>query len=92
MRRAAWMREGPLANRNSLLFLIGAFVSSIGSWMLTIALGWTIFQLSNSTFLLGLLGFVQLAPVLLLGAVGGALADRIDRRRSSSRPRRSRRS
>lgn len=81
MGRAAWLREGPLANRNYTLFLGGAFVSSVGSWMQTVALGWTILQLSNSTFLLGVLGFVQLAPVLLLGAVGGALADRVDRRK-----------
>jgi predicted MFS family arabinose efflux permease len=81
MRRATWLREGPLANRNYTLFLGGAFVSSIGSWMQTVALGWTVLQLGNSTFLLGLLGFVQMVPVLLLGAVGGALADRVDRRK-----------
>ena len=81
IRRAAWLREGPLANRNYTLFLGGAFVSSVGSWMQTVALGWTVLQLGNSTFLLGLLGFVQLAPVLLLGTVGGALADRVDRRK-----------
>lgn len=80
LRRVSWLREGPLANRNYALFLAGAFVSSIGSWMQMVALGWTVLQLSNSTFLLGVLGFVQLAPVLLLGAVGGALADRVDRR------------
>lgn len=82
MRRMVWLlREGPLANRNYTLFLCGAFVSGIGSWMQMVALGWTVLQISNSTFLLGLLGFVQLAPVLLLGAVGGALADRVDRRK-----------
>jgi MFS family permease len=81
IQRAAWLREGPLANRNYTLFLGGAFVSSVGSWMQMVALGWTVLQLSNSTFLLGVLGFVQLAPVLLLGAVGGALADRVDRRK-----------
>src|SRR4051812_37786263 len=80
MRRRAWMREGPLANRNYLLFLGGAFVSAMGSWMNMVALGWTVLQLSDSTFVLGLMGFVQLAPVLLFGAWGGALADRVDRR------------
>lgn len=75
-----WLRKGPLANRNYTLFLVGAFVSSLGSWMQSVALGWTILQISNSTFVLGLLGFVQTAPVLVLGVPGGTLADRADRR------------
>ena len=75
-----WFREGPLANRNYVLFLCGAFVSAMGSWMHMVAQGWTVLQLSDSAFVLGLLGFVQLAPVLLFGALGGSLADRVDRR------------
>lgn len=75
-----WVRQGPLANRNYALFLVGAFVSSLGSWIQSVALGWTIFQISNSTFVLGVLGFVQTAPVLVLGVPAGTLADRADRR------------
>jgi predicted MFS family arabinose efflux permease len=74
------MREGPLANRNYMLFLCGAFISAMGSWMQVVAQGWLVLQLSDSAFVLGLLGFVQLAPVLLFGALGGSLADRVDRR------------
>lgn len=76
-----WFREGPLANRNYVLFLGGAFISAMGSWMHMVAQGWTVLQLSDSAFVLGLLGFVQFAPVLLFGALGGSLADRVDRRR-----------
>lgn len=76
-----WLREGPLANRNYVLFLCGAFISAMGSWMHMVAQGWTVLQLSDSAFVLGLLGFCQLAPVLLFGALGGSLADRVDRRR-----------
>ena len=72
MRPIGWLRQGPLANRNYVLFLCGAFISAMGSWMNTVALGWTVLQLSNSTFILGLMGFVQLAPVLLFGAWGGS--------------------
>lgn len=81
MRVPAWLIDSPLANRNYSLFLAGAFVSSLGSWMQTVALGWTVLQLGNSAFLLGLLGFVQTAPVLVLGVYAGTLADRADRRR-----------
>ncbi len=73
--------DNPLANRNYTLFLGGAFVSSLGSWMQTVALSWVMLQRGNSTFLLGVLGFVQLIPVLALGIPAGILADRVDRRR-----------
>lgn len=81
---AAARRAGganPLANRNYTLFLGGAFVSSLGSWMQMVALSWVVLQLGNSTFLLGVLGFLQLIPVLALGIPAGVLADRVDRRR-----------
>ncbi len=81
MRVRGWFREGPLANRNYVLFLCGAFISAMGSWMHMVAQGWTVLQLSDSAFVLGLLGFAQLAPVLLFGVLGGSLADRVDRRR-----------
>lgn len=81
MRGRAWLIDSPLANRDYTLFLGGAFVSSLGAWMQTVALGWTVLQLGNSGFLLGLLGFVQLAPVLVLGVPAGLIADRADRRR-----------
>lgn len=81
MKLGRWAAQGPLANRNYTLFLAGAFVSSLGGWMQMVALSWVILQLSNSTFVLGLLGFLQLIPVLALGIPAGILADRVDRRR-----------
>ncbi|MGN6813371.1 MAG: MFS transporter, partial [Thermomicrobiales bacterium] len=80
MRVPVWLRDSPLANKNYTLFLLGAFVSSLGSWMQSVALGWTVLQLGNSAFLLGVLGFVQLAPVLALGLPAGTIADRANRR------------
>ncbi|MCL4541153.1 MAG: MFS transporter [Chloroflexi bacterium] len=75
------VRDTPLANRDYVLFLLGAFVSSLGSWMQTVALSWTALQLSHSSsFVLGLLGFVSTAPVLFLGVWAGEIADRRNRR------------
>lgn len=79
-KRSLWFVDGPLANRNYVLFLGGAFVSSLGSWMQVVAMGWLVLQLGNSAFLLGLLGFAQTAPVLVVGVYAGVLADRRDRR------------
>jgi predicted MFS family arabinose efflux permease len=73
-------RTNLLMNRNYTLFLGGAFVSALGGWMQTVALSWVMLQRGNSTFLLGVLGFVQLIPVLVLGIPAGVLADRVDRR------------
>ncbi len=66
----------PLAHRNFRLLWLGTFVSHTGDWMDTVALGW--------------LAVARGVPILLFTLVGGAVADRLDRRRLSSSPRRSR--
>ena len=70
-----------LRHRNFRLFFFGQLVSLTGSWMQGLAQGWLVWRLTHSTVLLGLVSFAQLAPVLLLGFVGGVAADRFDRRR-----------
>jgi MFS family permease len=56
-------------------------VSLCGTWMQTIALGWLLLSLGASATDLGLVIAAQYLPVLLLGAYGGLLADRFDKRR-----------
>lgn len=70
-----------LRHRNFRLFLGGQFVSLIGTWMQTVALGWLLYRLSHSAFLLGLLGFVGQIPSLIVSPLAGVLADRWNRRR-----------
>ncbi len=70
-----------LRHRNFRLFFFGQLVSLTGSWMQGLAQGWLVWRLTQSSFLLGLVAFAQLAPVLLLGFLGGVVADRVDRRR-----------
>ncbi|MDB4966318.1 MAG: transporter [Myxococcales bacterium] len=45
------------------------------------AQSWLVFQLTGSATKLGVVGFCQLVPRLVLGAVGGVIVDRVDRRR-----------
>ncbi|MFQ3581127.1 MAG: MFS transporter [Chloracidobacterium sp.] len=59
----------------------GAFASSIGSWMQQVAQAWLILELTSSPFYLGLDAFLAMAPMLGLSLVGGAIADRVDRRK-----------
>ncbi len=70
-----------LRHRNYRLFWSGNFLSNIGTWMHNVALGWLVLELTNSPFLLGVVGFVQFGPALLFSLPGGVIADRVNRRR-----------
>ncbi|MGH7570591.1 MAG: MFS transporter [Gemmatimonadota bacterium] len=63
------------------LFWSGALVSNIGSWMQNVAQGWLVLELTDSAFMLGLVGFAGTIPMLFFLLVGGVYADRLDRRR-----------
>jgi MFS family permease len=70
-----------LRHRNFRLFTIGQSLSLIGTWMQQVAIGWLVYRLTGSAFLLGLLGFVSQVPNFLLAPIAGVLADRFDKRR-----------
>ena len=57
------------------------FISLVGSWIQTVAQSWLVFSLTNSTFLLGLVGFLSTFPVFALSLFGGVAADRVDKRK-----------
>ncbi len=56
-------------------------VSNVGSWLQLVAQGWLILALTNSPAYLGLYGLLRSVPTLTITLVGGAVADRFDRRR-----------
>jgi len=62
------------------IYWLGMFVSLIGTWIQSIALSWLVFQLTNSAFLLGVVGFLSSIPIFVLSLFGGVLADRINKR------------
>ncbi len=70
-----------LRRRNFRLFFGGQLVSQAGTWMQTVSAAWVVLQLTDSGVALGLITAAQFLPVLLLGAWGGVVADRVDRRR-----------
>jgi MFS family permease len=59
----------------------GALISSTGDFMQNVAQSWLVWELTRSPVALGLIAFFDTLPRLLVGAVGGAIADRFDRRR-----------
>ena len=70
-----------LRNRNYRLFFAGQGVSLIGTWMQRIAMSWLVYRLTNSPFLLGLVGFAGQIPTFLLASFAGVFIDRWDRHR-----------
>ncbi len=68
-------------HRDFALFWTGNFLSNIGTWMQNLALGWLILLMTNSPFMLGLNGFLGSAPSLFFSLPGGAIADRLNRRK-----------
>ncbi len=70
-----------LRNRDLLLYLIGRFIASIGQQMLTVAVGWEIYERTRSTLALGLVGLTQTLPMVLFTLPAGHVADNFDRKR-----------
>ena len=50
-------------------------------WMETVVLSWLVLQLTDSAWNVALIGFFRTAAMPVLGILGGAIADRYDRRR-----------
>jgi MFS family permease len=71
---------GALRSRDYRRFWLGALVSNLGVWIQTIALGWLVYDLTHAATWLGTVSFCGNAPMLVLGLVGGAIADRASRR------------
>jgi MFS family permease len=61
-------------------FAIGRFAAIAGWQMINVAVGWMLYERTGDAWALGLVGVVELAPVLLLMIVAGNAADRYPRR------------
>lgn len=70
-----------LQHPNYRLYWIGTLVSNIGEWMDNVAFNWLMWDLTGSGAYLGLLAFFRAFPILVFTLFGGALADRMERRR-----------
>lgn len=70
-----------LDHRNYRLYFLGQLISLTGTWMQAVAQSWLVYRLSLSPALLGSVTFAGQIPAFFLAPVGGACADRFDRRR-----------
>jgi predicted MFS family arabinose efflux permease len=69
------------AYRDFRIMWIGACTSQVGTQMQVLAQSWLVFQLSNSSFMLGLDSFLGTIPIVLFSLVGGVFADRTARQK-----------
>ena len=71
----------PLRHRDFALYWIGQCVSQVGTFIEMTATTYLLYAITGSPVLLGLGGLSRAIPILALSLFGGALADRIDRKR-----------
>lgn len=70
-----------LSSRDFRIFLIGQFISLIGTWMQNTTQPYLAYRISGQPFDLGLIGFAGALPALLITLPGGVLVERLDKRK-----------
>ena len=68
-------------NRDYAFLYSGQFLSFIGTMITSVALPYQVYQLTQSSYMVGVLSLVQLLPLLITALIGGVFADRYNRRR-----------
>jgi MFS family permease len=69
-----------LRYRNFRVLVIGNLIATLGEQMFMVAIGWELYERTNSALALGAVGLVQVVPAIFLSLPGGHLADRVNRK------------
>jgi MFS family permease len=70
-----------MGHRNYRLYFYGQSVSLVGTWMQQMAISWLMYRITNSPFMLGLVGFLGQIPTLIFTPFAGVFADKYNRHR-----------
>lgn len=70
-----------LRSPNFLFYIIGSFIFLLGQDMMTVAIGWELYERTNSPLALGLVGLVLIIPVFCFSLPAGHIADHFQRKR-----------
>ncbi len=62
------------------LLTAGLFLATLGEQMLGVAVGWELYERTHSALALGVVGLVQMLPIIMLALPAGHIADRFERR------------
>ncbi len=79
----AVIRRDPYAAlrfRDFRLLIAGRFIAQVGEMMVSVGVGWELYERTHDALALGLVGLVQVIPVILLSVPGGYIADRYNRK------------
>jgi len=68
-----------LEYRNFRLFIAGQSISTIGTWMQSVAMSWLVYRMTGSALLLGTVAFLSQIPTFVLSPFAGVFADRYNR-------------
>src|SRR5215211_5403099 len=66
--------------RDFRVLIIGRMIAQIGEQTVSVGVGWELYQRTNDPLALGLVGLVQIIPIILLSLPGGYVADRYNRK------------
>lgn len=80
MSEASAATAGLMRQRDFVFFWLSRVASTMGFHMLGLAIGWQLYELTNSAFDLGLVGLIQFVPAVVFTLLIGHAADRYDRR------------
>lgn len=70
-----------LTHKNFRYFWIGQCASLIGTWMQSIGQSWLVLSITNSPFLLGVLGTVQFIPITVFSLFAGVIVDKFSKKK-----------
>ncbi|MBX9702051.1 MAG: MFS transporter [Acetobacteraceae bacterium] len=68
-----------LSHRDARIFFLASVVSWTGLWVHRIAVTWLAWEMTRSSFWVGMVAFCDLAPAVVFSPIAGAIADRVDR-------------
>ena len=71
-----------LRHRDFSLYLAARFIAALGQQMLTVAVGWELYERTHLSLALGLVGLTQMVPMVLLILPAGHVADNYERKRT----------
>jgi MFS family permease len=71
-----------LRHRDFSLYLLARFIAALGQQMLTVAVGWELYERTHRPLALGLVGLTQMVPMVLLILPAGHVADNYERKRT----------
>ena len=70
----------PFQSRDFRLLSVSILFYSVGSGMEQVAVGWLVFELTGSSFMIGVAAAARMAPFFFLGILSGTLSDRLERK------------